>query len=192
MVGQRLTVTLIIMGRSVEGYGLPLRLDTQRRSPKGAYLMSDNAIGERDERRPLRIEGAAAMNKVDQEGLLVILDLHPRDSAAARQASGIETDIAQDAAVDAAVAVDRLHRGFRRCQSGGREARSLATRETSLGRRKTTGRVALSVEGERRFNGLGDEDFFSERQIRAVKIHREPLRARPLPGVLSEMMNRAT
>ena len=60
------------------------------------------------------------------------------------------------------------------------------------GDEKTGGRMALSVEGEKKFNGLGAEDFFSERQIRAVKIHREPLRARPLPGVLSEMVNRAT
>jgi hypothetical protein len=42
------------------------------------------------------------------------------------------------------------------------------------------------------FNRLGAENFFGERQIRAVKFHREPLRARPLPAVRSEMVKRAT
>ena len=55
----------------------------------------------------------------------------------------------------------------------------------AIGRRAPT-------RGGKEFNGLGAEDFFSERQIRAVKFHREPLRARPLPAVLSEMVKRAT
>lgn len=132
------------------------------------------------------------MEEIGNEVLLVIFDLHSRDSVAARQAASIEPYIAHDAAVDAAVAIADLHRGFANGPSGGLWARSLATRETSLGRRKTGGRTTRSDRGEREFNGLGAEDFFRERQIRAVKFHREPLRVRAFPAVLSEMVKRAT
>lgn len=132
----RLLVTVLIKNRGIEGNDLPLLVETEGWARQRADPMADDTIGECREGDEPRIERPSAMEEIGNEVLLVIFDIHSRDRVAARQAASIEADVVHDAAVDAAVAVAGLHRGFANGPGGGLWAPSLATRETSLGRRK--------------------------------------------------------
>jgi hypothetical protein len=189
---KRTLVAILVEDGSIERDCLPFLLESEGWARQGSDPVKNNAIGECPEGRSTRIKGFLPMQKVEDEILLIVLDLHPWYGPASREAAGIETDIAQDAAVDAAVAIAGLHgeSPMVRMTGSGPDHSPLA--KLRRGRRKTGGRTARAVRGAKRFNGLWTRDFFGERQTRAVKIHRWPLRAWPPTGVQSQMAKRAT
>jgi hypothetical protein len=110
-VEKRTLVAVLVEDGSIERDCLPFLLEAEGWARQGSYPVKNNAIGECPEGRSMWIKGFLPMQKVEDE-ILLILDLHPWYGPALREAAGIETDIAQDAAVDAAIAIAGLH-GFR-------------------------------------------------------------------------------
>jgi len=86
-VEKRPLVAVLVEDGSIERDCLPFLLEAEGWARQGSYPVKNNAIGECPEGRSMWIKGFLTMQKVEDEILLIILDLHPWYGPALREAA---------------------------------------------------------------------------------------------------------